>query len=76
MNESMAYTIAAYHDTGLCRDRATHHLISGDSKQDKMLCQWFSEEEIETMKEAVNRASTDHKPRSIWQNSGRGRSCD
>lgn len=64
VNESMAYTIAAYHDTGLCRDRATHHLISGEIlKQDKMLCQWFSEEEIETMKEAVedHRASTDHQ---------------
>ena len=69
VNESMAYTIAAYHDTGLCRDRATHHLISGEIlKQDKMLCQWFSEEEIETMNEAVedHRASTDHKPRSIY----------
>ena len=69
VNESMAYTIAAYHDTGLCRDRATHHLISGEIlKQDKMLCQWFSEEEIETMKEAVedHRASTDHKPRSTY----------
>ena len=69
VNESMAYTIAAYHDTGLCRDRATHHLISGEIlKQDKMLCQWFSEEEIETMKEAVedHRASTDHEPRSIY----------
>ena len=69
VNESMAYTIAAYHDTGLCRDRATHHLISGEIlKQDKMLCQWFSEEEIETMKEAVedHRASADHKPRSIY----------
>lgn len=69
VNESMAYTIAAYHDTGLCRDRATHHLISGEIlKQDKMLCQWFSEEEIETMKEAVedHRASTNHEPRSIY----------
>ena len=69
VNESMAYTTAAYHDTGLCRDRATHHLISGEIlKQDKMLCQWFSEEEIETMKEAVedHRASTDHEPRSIY----------
>lgn len=69
VNESMAYTIAAYHDTGLCRDRATHHLISGEIlKQDTALRQWFSEEEIETMKEAVedHRASTDHEPRSIY----------
>ena len=65
----MAYTIAAYHDTGLCRDRATHHLISGEIlKQDITLRQWFNEEEIETMREAVedHRASTDHEPRSIY----------
>ncbi|WP_300693606.1 HD domain-containing protein [uncultured Bacteroides sp.] len=69
INESMAYTIAAYHDTGLCRDRATHHLISGTIlKQDETLRQWFSEEEIDTMKEAVedHRASADHEPRSIY----------
>lgn len=69
VNESMAYTIAAYHDTGLCRDRATHHLISGTIlKQDETLRQWFSKEEIDTMKEAVedHRASADHEPRSIY----------
>jgi uncharacterized protein len=69
VNESMAYTIAAYHDTGLCRDRATHHLISGEIlKLDTTLRQWFNEEEIETMREAVedHRASTDHEPRSIY----------
>ena len=55
VNESMAYTIAAYHDTGLCHDRATHHLISGEIlKQDVTLRQWFNEIEIETMKEAVD----------------------
>ncbi|MDE5702748.1 MAG: HD domain-containing protein [Bacteroides sp.] len=69
VNESMAYTIAAYHDTGLRWDRATHHLISGTIlKQDETLRQWFSEEEIDTMKEAVedHRASADHEPRSIY----------
>lgn len=69
VNESMAYTIAAYHDTGLCRDRATHHLISGENlKLDTTLRQWFNEEEIETMREAVedHRASMDHEPRSIY----------
>lgn len=29
-DERLAYVIAAYHDTGLCRDRATHHLVSGE----------------------------------------------
>lgn len=69
LNESMAYAIAAYHDTGLCHDRATHHLKSGEIiLQDRNLRQWFSEEEINTMKEAVedHRASTDHEPRSIY----------
>jgi len=69
VDESMAYTIAAYHDTGLCRDRATHHLVSGEIiRHDQALRQWFSEEEIEIMKEAVedHRASTDHEPRSIY----------
>ena len=60
VNESMAYTIAAYHDTGLCHDRATHHLISGEIlKQDVTLRQWFNEIEIETMKEAVEDAEAD-----------------
>lgn len=68
-DERMVYTIAAYHDTGLCRDRATHHLLSGEIlAADDTLRQWFSEEEIQTMREAVedHRASTDHEPRSIY----------
>lgn len=68
-NPSMAYTIAAYHDTGLCRDRATHHLLSGEILMaDGNLRQWFSEEQLLVMKEAVedHRASTDHEPRSIY----------
>lgn len=68
-NESMAYVIAAYHDTGLCQDRATHHLVSGEIiRQDHELRRWFSEEEIVTMKEAVedHRASAVHEPRSIY----------
>lgn len=65
----MVYTIAAYHDTGLREDRTTHHLISGTIlENDKRLRQWFSAEEIQTMKEAVedHRASSDHEPRSIY----------
>ena len=69
VDERLVYTIAAYHDTGLCRDRATHHLVSGEILMaDTTLRQWFSEEEIQTMREAVedHRASTDHEPRSIY----------
>ncbi len=68
-DERLAYTIAAYHDTGLCRDRATHHLVSGEIiAEDANLLQWFGREEIEIMREAVedHRASTDHEPRSIY----------
>ena len=63
------YTIAAYHDTGLCRDRATHHLVSGEIiAADSNLLQWFDKAEIKIMREAVedHRASTDHEPRSIY----------
>ncbi|MCD8081857.1 MAG: HD domain-containing protein [Bacteroides sp.] len=66
---NMAYTIAAYHDTGLCKDRETHHLISGEILQsDIRLRQWFTEEQILIMKEAVedHRASSDHEPRSLY----------
>ena len=68
-DERLVYTIAAYHDTGLCRDRTTHNIVSGEILMaDTTLRQWFSEEEIQTMKEAVedHRASTDHEPRSIY----------
>ena len=68
-DERLVYTIAAYHDTGLCRDRATHHLVSGEILMaDTALRQWFSTEELILMKEAVedHRASTDHAPRSIY----------
>jgi uncharacterized protein len=66
---NMVYAIAAYHDTGLCRDRKTHHIVSGEIiLADTTLRRWFSEEEIITMKEAVedHRASADHEPRSIY----------
>ncbi|MDO4165422.1 MAG: HD domain-containing protein [Bacteroides sp.] len=68
-DERLVYTVAAYHDTGLCRDRATHHLVSGEIiSHDPTLRQWFTEAEISLMKEAVedHRASADHAPRSIY----------
>ena len=68
-DERLVYTIAAYHDTGLCRDRATHHLVSGEIiAADSNLLQWFDKEEMAIMREAVedHRASSDHEPRSIY----------
>lgn len=68
-DKRLVYTIAAYHDTGLCRDRATHHLVSGEILMaDTTLRQCFSPKELLLMKEAVedHRASADHEPRSIY----------
>ena len=69
VDERMVYAIAAYHDLGLCEGREHHHLVSGRLiRADKRLCEWFSEEEIEIMAQAVedHRASNEHAPRSIY----------
>ena len=69
VNENMVYAIAAYHDTGLCEGRDTHHLVSGRIiREDKKLRDWFSEGQIETMAQAAedHRASSGHEPRSIY----------
>ena len=69
VDECMVYTIAAYHDIGLCEGREQHHLVSGRMlRADERLHEWFTDEEIETMAQAVedHRASLDHAPRSIY----------
>ena len=69
VDKRMVYTIAAYHDIGLCEGREHHHLVSGRLvREDKNLRKWFTEEEIEVMAQAVedHRASLDHAPRSIY----------
>jgi uncharacterized protein len=69
VDENMVYTIAAYHDTGLCEGRDTHHLVSGRIiREDRKLRDWFSEDQIETMAQAAedHRASSGHEPRSIY----------
>lgn len=65
----MAYVVAAYHDLGLEVERATHHLESGKIlKADKRLEKWFSAQQIEIMRQAVedHRASSSRVPRSIY----------
>ena len=65
---NMAYTAAAYHDLGLEGPRAIHHLGSGKIVDaDARLKRWFSAEQINIIKEAVedHRASASHSPRSI-----------
>ena len=69
VNEDMVYAIAAYHDTGLCEGRETHHLVSGRIiRNDMKLREWFDETQIETMAQAAedHRASSGHEPRSIY----------
>ncbi len=69
VNPDMVYAIAAYHDTGLVNGRENHHLDAGRIlAADRELRRWFSEEQIRTMREAVedHRASSKHAPRSIY----------
>jgi len=65
----MAYTIAAYHDTGLVESRDTHHIASARIiRADTKLLQWFSHEQIEIMADAAedHRASAKSEPRTIY----------
>lgn len=69
VDEDMVYTIAAYHDLGLCEGREKHHIVSGEIlRADKQLKSWFSDEQINVMSEAVedHRASSEHMPRTIY----------
>lgn len=69
VNLDYAYVIAAYHDLGLCEGRELHHIVSGKILEaDRQLQQWFSKDEINLMKEAVedHRASAKNSPRSIY----------
>lgn len=65
----MVLAAAAYHDTGLCEDRKTHHLVSGRIiRADSRLLRWFTPEQVETIAQAAedHRASSDHEPRSVY----------
>ena len=69
LDEDMAYAIAAYHDLGMSGPREIHHITSGKMlMEDSRLRKWFSSEQIQVMKEAVedHRASSDHAPRSVY----------
>lgn len=69
VNIEMVYVIAAYHDLGLKKGREFHHLFSGQIvENDLNLHKWFSTEQINIIKEAVedHRASNKHIPRSIY----------
>ena len=66
---NMAYVVAAYHDLGLEVERATHHIESGKIlKADRRLDKWFSAQQIEIMRQALedHRASASRAPRNIY----------
>ena len=66
---AMVYTIAAYHDLGLSEGRATHHTASARIvREDERLRQFFTQEQIETIADAVedHRASNTREPRTIY----------
>lgn len=65
--ENMVYVAAAMHDLGLTYGREEHHLHSGRIvRNSKALRRWFSDEQIETIAQAVedHRASATTPPRS------------
>lgn len=69
LDKDMLYAAAAFHDTGLVAGRKTHHLESGKIiREDPVLPQFFSQEQIETIAQAAedHRASSDHEPRSVY----------
>lgn len=69
VDQRMLYVAASYHDLGLCEGREFHHIVSGKIiRADERLRQWFSEEQIEIIACAAedHRASSKHKPRSIY----------
>ena len=69
VDADMVYAAAAYHDTGLCVDRKTHHLESGRIiREDRELRRWFTDDQIEVIAQAAedHRASSDHEPRTIY----------
>lgn len=69
LNKDMAYVIGAYHDLGLNVDRKNHEMESGKIlNNDKVLKQYFNNEQIQIMKEAVedHRGSRKERPRNIY----------
>ena len=69
INYDMVYTVAAYHDIGHYIDAKNHEKVSANILlEDKILKEFFTEEQIKIMSEAVydHRASLEGDPRSIY----------
>lgn len=68
VDPDMVYAAAAYHDTGLCEGRETHHLVSGKIiREDKELRRWFDGGQIETIAQAAeDHRASGGEPRTIY----------
>ncbi len=69
VNLDMVYAIAAYHDVKCHVNRDRHEILSAQAlREDKNLRQFFTEQEIRQMAEAVedHRLSLGAEPRSIY----------
>ena len=69
VDRNMVYIIAAYHDLGIVNGRENHHTDSGKILMaDPFLKEFFTPEQLVTMKEAVedHRASAKSAPRSLY----------
>lgn len=54
VDADMVYAIAAYHDTGLAYGRESHHIRSGEILLgDSFMRQWFTEEQMAVMRDAI-----------------------
>lgn len=65
----MVYVIAVYHDLGHHIDRKRHEIVSAKLfMEDENMKKWFTDDKRNIIKEAIedHRASSDHKPRSIY----------
>ena len=69
INKNIVYTVAAYHDLGHYINPKIHEKLSADIfMKDNKIKKWFTEEEIQIIKEAIedHRASSNHEPRNIY----------
>ena len=65
----MVYVIAVYHDLGHHIDRKRHEIVSAKLfMEDENMKKWFTDDKRNIIKEAIedHRASSNHKPRSIY----------
>jgi len=69
VNYNIVYVIAVYHDIGHHIDAENHEKVSAEiMSKDKSLKEFFSEDELNIIKEAIedHRASAKTEPRSIY----------